>query len=73
MLVPLSGKLPSKISSTMPVTLPGSPFSLAGDDDLLVRRAGNLTPLRLLDILAWTLGNPASKAAVPAVTGTADL
>lgn len=31
--------------------------SLSDDDDVLVRRAGKLTELRLLDILAWTLGS----------------
>jgi Family of unknown function (DUF6308) len=31
--------------------------SLGADNDPLIRRAGNLTELRLLDILVWTLGS----------------
>lgn len=34
--------------------------SLAADDDEAIRRVGSLTALRLLDILAWTLGEKAT-------------
>jgi len=33
--------------------------SLSADDNLLIRRTGSLTELRLLDILVWTLGSSA--------------
>jgi hypothetical protein len=33
--------------------------SLSADDNPLIRRAGSLTELRVLDILVWTLGSSA--------------
>ena len=35
----------------------GSPPQLRADSDIRVRRAEHLTELRLLDIIAWTLGS----------------